>query len=372
MRKAPLVFWLLAAAVSARAQDPATAAAAAAAAPSLAFELRPAQAAYWAGQRATAVVTLSPGELDVLSDPAIEVFPADAAGVAAGAFAPAAAPAGTLRWSQPVRFDEPGAVRAAPRLAAEFGRVERRGFMTIAQSAGRRLVEAPARTVVVKPLPEAGRPADFAGLVGAFSLAGSLDAERCAPGDIVNVRWELRGAGAEELAEPPSVAPGREFKVYPPRVEAREEGRLAVSQALVPVSTNATGVAAVSLSVFDPAAGAYRTLSAGPFPLRVAEKPPEEPPAAVPGEAAADKPAHAPAPGPAAPAPAVGEFFSAEANASARFAPGDAARELFVLRAGERVRVREVSPDGAWLRVLRLSDGATGWIPRLAPRPAAW
>ena len=49
-----------------------------------------------------------------------------------------------------------------------------------------------------------------------------------------------------------------------------------------------------------------------------------------------------------------------------------AAGDMYVALPGERVRVREVSPDGAWLRVLRLSDGATGWIPRLAPRPAAW
>ncbi|MBQ3809252.1 MAG: BatD family protein [Kiritimatiellae bacterium] len=355
MRRALLAFALLAAAVSGRAQDPATSAAGG---PSLAFELRPAQASYWAGQRALAVVTLAPGELDVLAEPAIEIFPEDAAGVERGRFSAMAAPAGSLRWAQPVRFDAPGTFRAEPRLAAEFGRVERRGIMTIQQGLGRRLVSAPGRSVVVKPLPAEGRPADFSGLVGAYSLSGSLDADACAPGDIVNLRWELRGAGAENLAEPPSVAPGREFKVYPPRVEAREAGRLAVSQALVPVSTNAAAVAALELSVFDPAAGAYRTLAAGPFPLRVAEKPPEEKPAEpdagaeAPRDPAADLPARAP-----------GTPFISGEPVHARFAPADSARELFVLGAGEAAVVREVSPDGAWVRVLRRADGATGWIP---------
>ena len=314
--------------------------------PSIAFELRPERDAYWAGERATALVTLRPGELDVLSDPDLAAFPEGSPGVSLGAFEPAAAPVGALRWTQRVRFDAPGRVAAEPRLSAEFGRVERRGVMTIAQSAGRRTLAAPGRLFVVNPLPENGRPADFSGLVGAFSLAGALDAAACAPGDIVNLRWELRGDGADELAEPPSVAPGRGFKVYPPHVEARERGRLAVSQALVPVSTNAAAVAAVSLSVFDPAAGAYRALSAGPFPLRVSARPPAPP---EPAPAAAGPPAESEA-APAVPVPA-------------RFAPGASARELFVLGEGERVRVRELAPDGAWLRVLRLSDGATGWIP---------
>ena len=345
MRK-PLALLLLLATAAARAQDP-----------SLAFELRPAQDAYWAGQRATAVVTLAPGELDVISEPAIEVFPEGTAGVETGHFSPLAAPAGSLRWAQPVRFAEPGAVRAAPRLAAEFGHVERRGIMTIQQGLGRRLVAAPARTIEVKPLPAEGRPADFCGLVGPFSLSGALDTQACAPGDIVNLRWTLLGEGAADLAEPPSVAPGRDFKVYPPRVEARGAGRLDVSQALVPLSTNATAVAALRLSVFDAASGAYRTLAAGPFPLRVAERPPEE-------QAPTDAEPVAgfePAPPSAVDAHAVGDVFAIEANVPARLAPADTARELFVLREGDRVRVRET--DGAWLRVLRPADGASGWIP---------
>ena len=336
--------------VRARAQDP-----------SLAFELRPAQAAYWAGQRATAVVTLAPGELDVLSEPAIEIFPEGTAGVETGRLAPLAAPAGSLRWAQPVRFAAPGTVRAAPRLAAEFGHVERRGIMTIQQGLGRRLVAAPARTVEVKPLPAEGRPADFCGLVGPFSLTGALDTRSCAPGDIVNLRWTLLGDGAADLAEPPSVAPGRDFKVYPPRVEARAAGRLDVSQALVPLSTNATAVAALRLSVFDAAGGAYRTLAAGPFPLRVAERPPEEPAPAEAAGGAEPEPVQSNAPQ-RAPAPhTLGDAFAIEANVPARLAPADTARELFVLREGDRVRIREA--DGAWLRVLREADNASGWIP---------
>ena len=361
MKKLLLLGLLLCAAVSGRAQQPTSAAPAATpapAGPSLAFELRPARPFYWVGERGTAVLTLSPGELDLLSNPEVE-FTGWTGGAAA--LSAASAPAGSLRWTKPVQFDKPGTFRAGTRLSAQFGHVERRGIMTIQQSLGRRTVSAPARDVVVKELPEAGRPADFSGLVGAYSLAGSLDADACAPGDIVNLRWELRGAGAEDLAEPPSVAPGPAFKVYPPRVEEKSPGRLAVSQALVPVSTNAAQVAALALSVFDAAAGAYRTLSAGPFPLAVAEKPPEEPPPpegeAGEGTAAADAP-------PASFAP--GDVLAPDVPVPARFAPAATALELFVLHAGDRTVVREISPDGAWLRVRRLSDGATGWIPAAA------
>ena len=366
MKKLLSLCLLLCAAASGRAQQQT-----ADTGPSISFELRPARAFHWVGERGTAVLTLSPGELDLLSDPEVEF-----AGWTGGpdALSAAPAPAGSLRWTKPVRFDKPGTFRAETRLTAEFGRVERRGIMTIRQGLGRRTVSAPPVDVVVKPLPDAGRPADFSGLVGTYALAGSLDAAACAPGDIVNLRWELRGAGAGDLAEPPSVAPGPAFKVYPPRVEEKAFGRLAVSQALVPVSTNAAQVAALSLSVFDPAAGAYRTLSAGPFPLAVAEKPPEPDPAAdapPPQDPATD--AELPRdPATDLPVRRVGATAATAAAVPARFAPADSARELFVLGEGESVVVREVSPDGAWVRVLRRADGATGWIPASQARGGAF
>ena len=368
MKKLLPLCLLLCAAVSGRAQQPAPAATPAPAGPSLAFELRPARPFYWVGERGTAVLTLSPGELDLLSNPEVE-FTGWTGGPAALSAAPA--PAGSLRWTKPVQFDRPGTFRAETRLSAQFGRVERRGIMTIQQSLGGRTVSAPPRDVVVEELPEAGRPADFSGLVGAYSLAGSLDADACAPGDIVNLRWELCGPGAGDLADPPSATPGREFRVYPPHVEAREPDRLAVSQALVPVSTNAAPVSAPPVSVFDPDAGAYRTLRAGPFPLLVRERPPDEPPAPAggtgggAGEGSAPRAAGEEPPESARPA-AVGDLLELPAPASARFAPAETALELFVLHAGDRVRVREVPPDGSWLRVLRLADGASGWIPARA------
>ena len=362
MKRFAVLFLLSCAAAAVRSQPAAAVSAQPAApavptGPSLAFELRPDRPFHWVGERGTAVLTLSPGELDLLSNPEVE-FTGWTGGPAALSAAPA--PAGSLRWTKPVQFDKPGTFRAETRLAAQFGHVERRGVMTIQRSLGRRVVAAPARSVVVKPLPDEGRPADFSGLVGSFSLAGSLDTASCAPGDIVNLRWELRGAGAGDLAEPPSVAPGREFKVYPPRVEARSPDRIAVSQALVPLSTNAVSVAAVSLAVFDPVAGAYRTLSVGPCPLRVEEKAPDEPPA--PPDAGAGEgtsPAGTEAPAAAGP----GDRLEIDAPEPARFAPAATALELFRLRAGDRVLVRERSPDGAWLLVRRLSDGASGWIP---------
>ena len=358
MKKLLSLGLLLAASVCGRAQGPATADG-----PTLSFELRPDRPAYWVGERGTAVLTLSPGELDLLSDPEVE-FSGWTGGAAAMSAAPA--PAGSLRWTKPVLFDAPGTFRAETRLGGQFGHVERRGIMTIRQSLGRRVVSAPPRSIVVKPLPDAGRPADFSGLVGSFSLSGALDADACAPGDIVNLRWELRGPGADELADVPSAAPGPAFKVYPPRVEEKAAGRLVVSQALVPVSTNAARVAAVSLSVFDPATGTYRPLSCGPFPLRVAEKPPEPDGAADATTPSADGVSELPQ-DPATPLPArPGAEVAPAAAVPARFAPADSARELFVLGAGEAAVVREVSPDGAWARILRRADGATGWIPSAA------
>ena len=216
-------------------------------------------------------------------------------------------------------------------------------------------------TLRVAPLPTPA-PADACGLVGDFTLRASLSPEEASPGDLVNLRWSLSGIGNLGDFTPPDPVPAEGFKVYAPRLEQEASNDvLRVSQVYVPESLSSTNVPAFSVSVFNPAKGAYETLTAGPFPLRLRERVAEE---------IADFPALGPAPAAARPDTAAPEQFpdapSGDADAfvlsaatEGRLAPSGESLRLRTLPAGAAVRVLERS--GRWLRVE--SDGASSWIP---------
>lgn len=139
-----------------------------------------------------------------------------------------------------------------------------------------RVVRAPGVKVKVKALPEEGRPPGFTGLVGRFSLEGSLSEERVALGESVTLTLRVEGFGNVSAARI-EMPEGEGYKVYEdqPVTELNLEGAglhgtSVIRKAIVPSVEGALVVPAVSLSWFDPATKAYRTATAGPFKVEVA------------------------------------------------------------------------------------------------------
>jgi hypothetical protein len=123
-------------------------------------------------------------------------------------------------------------------------------------------------TLRVRPLPEAGRPADFSGAIGHFRLNGRLSQHIVQPGDIITLSLDLVGEGwlGDRAAMPvPPASPL--FKSYPPKELLREAAHLKSEQVFIPQSTNATEIAAARFSFFNPATERYEESVAGPFRL---------------------------------------------------------------------------------------------------------
>ena len=218
--------------------------------------------------------------------------------------------------------------------------------------------------VVAPPSPA---PADFCGLVGDFGLEASLDPAEASPGDLVNLRWSLVGLGNFADFRPPAVeAPAALFRTYAPKNETPAEARdrVDVAQVFVPQTLAATNLPPLAVTVFDPVAGSYRTLRAGPFALALSERVAEDETAYLPAPAA---PA-ATAGGTADAAPsAVPEAVASPgapsvlaAPAIGRLAPSASSMKLRTLPAGTAVEVLERS--GAWARVAA-PGGPSVWIP---------
>jgi len=139
---------------------------------------------------------------------------------------------------------------------------------------GRRWVESPREFPVerlslrVLPLPPDGRPPDFSGAVGRFALDTEIRPTDVAVGDLISVISRVRGKGPLEGIAPPAIAAGPHFKAYDARaVEAPDQPGRAFERVLVPLSTNAAAVPAVTFSFFDPHSRSYETATNGPFPL---------------------------------------------------------------------------------------------------------
>ena len=130
--------------------------------------------------------------------------------------------------------------------------------------------------VRVKPLPTAGRPADFAGTVGRFALMSRLaqPAQELRVGDPIAVDLIVTGEGNFDSLSAPLPAVTEGWKQYPPKVvqENRgtglEPGSQVWNQVIIPQQP-VTEVPAFVLSFFDPATATYQTVRSAPLPVVV-------------------------------------------------------------------------------------------------------
>ena len=144
----------------------------------------------------------------------------------------------------------------------------RRAFIGSTWAETPHTVRVPPLELKVRPLPEDGRPASFSGAVGQFAFDVDVSPRDVAVGDLVVAYMTLKGRGHLEGVETPRIAEGRHFRVYDATpVAVQSETRLAFEQTLVPLSTNAAAVPAISFCYFDPRTGTYQTVTRGPFPL---------------------------------------------------------------------------------------------------------
>jgi len=161
----------------------------------------------------------------------------------------------------PVR---PGELTIAPALAEL--EVRRGGFFSQAKKVRRASQQV---VVTVEPLPDAGRPPEFAPAnVGQFSFRAEIDKETVKVGEPVTLSMTARGAGNVRNLVVPRIADIDGLKVYAPESEvevvARDEsvtGTLTHKVLIIPKRAGEYLLPELKWSYFDPAAREYKTLS---------------------------------------------------------------------------------------------------------------
>ncbi|MCX5796351.1 MAG: BatD family protein [Elusimicrobia bacterium] len=138
----------------------------------------------------------------------------------------------------------------------------------------------------VAPLPAAGRPADFAGAVGRFSLAASVDKRRSKVGDAVNLAVTVQGTGNLKAIGEPALPSLASWRVFDPVTSVNQEkkgdlvqGSKVIRTVLVPRVSGDQTIPPIQFSYFDPARREYITLKSPPLTVSVAPGEPNATPA---------------------------------------------------------------------------------------------
>ena len=130
----------------------------------------------------------------------------------------------------------------------------------------------------IKPLPETGKPKDFAGAVGKFTMDVLAKPTNVKAGDPITLSINISGNGNIQTIGEPSLTFENpdDFKVYPAEANTtitdKEEGikgEKLFSKVIEPQHDNVKALPAITFSYFDPASEKYQTLTHEPMPITV-------------------------------------------------------------------------------------------------------
>ena len=184
-------------------------------------------------------------------------------------------PKETRRFRCMAQVKRIGAITMSPHLHLEIVRRERTLFGSTRVTT-RPTVKISPFSIDCRPLPELGRPKNFSGAIGTFTLDVEVSPTDVSVGELVTVKTTVKGLGNLEGATPPVLQDSTGFKLYPGKDVPETDSRTMSSKKIViPQNDQATTIPQVAFSYFDPVSGNYVTLKRGPFTLtfRIAEEP---------------------------------------------------------------------------------------------------
>lgn len=125
------------------------------------------------------------------------------------------------------------------------------------------------------PLPEQGKPANFTGAVGNFTMNATAGPTTVTVGDPITVRVQIAGRGSLDSLMLPTQAAWQNFKAYPPtaKVEAADQfgfqGTKTFEQIVSPLNSDVRELPPLNFAFFNPDDGQYHTLTQTAVPLVV-------------------------------------------------------------------------------------------------------
>lgn len=132
-------------------------------------------------------------------------------------------------------------------------------------------------SIHVKTLPEAGKPEDFNGAVGDFSIAASLDKDRFSTDDAATLTVTVSGHGNITLIDAPKVDFPSDFDSYDPKITDKTNngnpfgGSRTFTYVVMAKAPGHFTIPPVKFTYFDPVAEQYKTASSSAFSVNVSQ-----------------------------------------------------------------------------------------------------
>lgn len=137
-------------------------------------------------------------------------------------------------------------------------------------------VQSQDQTLTILPHPDAGKPADFKGAVGEFSIKAEVDKTKVRSGDPVNLKFTITGKGNIKLLEAPVLTFPSEFEAYDPQTkdnirvsDGSMSGTRTFEYLLIPRAGGEYFIGPFSFSYFSPSKRAYQTVSVARIAIQV-------------------------------------------------------------------------------------------------------
>lgn len=122
--------------------------------------------------------------------------------------------------------------------------------------------------ISVRPLPEEGKPAFFAGAVGDYTLTASLDTTETQINDAVGLSVVIQGTGNLPMVTLPKITPPDSLDMFDPEIEkntnfvnGRLSGRIKYQYVFIPRKDGNVQLPEIQFSYFNPKTEQYHTLS---------------------------------------------------------------------------------------------------------------
>jgi hypothetical protein len=127
-------------------------------------------------------------------------------------------------------------------------------------------IVSPTVTVNVKPLPQ-GRPADYIGAVGDFTLKSELSATEIKANEALTYKLFIKGKGNLQLMQNPNIEFPSEFEAYDPKINLNIRsaangvtGERVIEYTIIPRYAGTFKLPSITLSYFDLKSQTYKTL----------------------------------------------------------------------------------------------------------------
>lgn len=137
-------------------------------------------------------------------------------------------------------------------------------------------VKSNALSIDVVPLPEAGKPSDFPGAVGNFSMNASIDNDKVKANDGINLKITISGKGNLKLIDAPKIDFPDEFESYDPKTNeniSTSEGGVSGSKTfeylLIPRHEGIYKIQPWNFTYFDADKKSYISLPSKEFTITV-------------------------------------------------------------------------------------------------------